>query len=175
MSAPSSSLTGCTRTEVRYDTAFAMQNRIFNILCIGKNRLPTYPVSSLWTLHTSQTFMQSCKAAFWFCGGARAHVRPIAAPKCSPSQVVCLCWNVCIIAIRLSTNVCFAFACVTVTSFQRVRHKKRVGEKQRHPKEERAQRRRRRGGKVKWEVRPPIFVWCCFSALFPSGWCCLGW
>ena len=138
MSAPSSSLTGCTRTEVRYDTAFAMQNRIFNILCIGKNRLPTCPVSSLWTLHTSRTFMQSCKAAFWFCGGVRAHVRPIAAPKCSPSQVVCLCWNVCIIAIRLSTNVCFAFACVTVTSFQRVRHKKRVGEKQRHPKEERA-------------------------------------
>ena len=62
-------------------------------------------------------------------------MRPIAAPKCSPSQVVFLCWNVCIIAIRLSTNVCFAFACVTVTSFQRFATRKEM-EKQRHPKEE---------------------------------------
>ena len=64
MLAPSSSLAGSQgQRELRYDTACAMQNRLF---ALGAHQIFTHPFSSFWIPHSCRRFMASSTAALGF-------------------------------------------------------------------------------------------------------------
>ena len=57
-------LSGCLRVELRYDTGFAIQGRILEVLEIDGQRPFKLPGASVWTPHSGRSFMPSSTAAF---------------------------------------------------------------------------------------------------------------
>ena len=70
------SLTSSSRTELRYDTAHALQNRVFRLLCIGGGFCFTHLGIQLRTPHSSRATMPSSTSALGsdrsFLGGLAA-------------------------------------------------------------------------------------------------------
>ena len=66
MPAPASHCQSCRKLELRYDAAFAMQNRVLRML--ARNGFPVFHSSStrFWTPHSGRTFLPSGTAALGF-------------------------------------------------------------------------------------------------------------
>ena len=66
MPGPASHRQSCTKLELRYDAAFAMQNRVLRTL--AQDGVPVFHLSStrFWTPHSGRTFLPSATAALGF-------------------------------------------------------------------------------------------------------------
>ena len=63
---PSSNLAGCLQAELRYDTGFAMLNRILTAIALRGDVRILPSVAHFWTPHSSRAFMPSSTAALGF-------------------------------------------------------------------------------------------------------------
>ena len=63
---PSRIFVGCLKFELRYDTAFALQNRILALVQNGDEQLFAFRATSLWTPHSGRAFLLSDAPALRF-------------------------------------------------------------------------------------------------------------
>ena len=60
---PSGNLKGCVHRELRYDTAYALQRRVMEVLTTGQERVFSQGVGHYWTPHSGRNFIPSAAAA----------------------------------------------------------------------------------------------------------------
>ena len=60
---PSGNLRGCVHRELRYDTAYALQRRVMEVLTTGQERVFGHGVGHYWTPHSGRNFLPSAAAA----------------------------------------------------------------------------------------------------------------
>ena len=60
---PSGNLRGCVHRELRYDTAYALQRRVMEVLSTGQERVFGHGVGHYWTPHSGRNFLPSAAAA----------------------------------------------------------------------------------------------------------------
>ena len=60
---PSGNLKGCVHRELRYDTAYALQRRVMEVLTTGQERVFSHGVGHYWTPHSGRNFLPSAAAA----------------------------------------------------------------------------------------------------------------
>ena len=60
---PSGNLRSCVHRELRYDTAYALQRRVMEVLSTGQERVFGHGVGHYWTPHSGRNFFPSAAAA----------------------------------------------------------------------------------------------------------------
>ena len=63
----SSGLAGCPHAELRYDTGFAIINRLLCSISLGGFEVFSLSVAHFWTTHSGRAFMPSSTAVFGLC------------------------------------------------------------------------------------------------------------
>ena len=60
---PSGNLKGCLQRELRYDTAYALQRRVMDVLASDGQKLFTHGVGHFWSPHSGRNFLPSAAGA----------------------------------------------------------------------------------------------------------------
>ena len=63
---PATALAGCSRTEIRYDTAYALQGRLMYLLRDADGHFLTRSAPHFWTPHSGRNFLPSAASALDF-------------------------------------------------------------------------------------------------------------